>query len=744
LKKPNLLYLSPVSPTPNGTGLAKRAFNNLKALSDSYHLYLLVMPPGRKDCHLHPEVVRLCRKLKKIPLHPLRDFRLCIEILIKKSMKFLRIRTNFRPQEWDSYSRKRIGRGQKAFSGVDFSVIHVFRMYMIPVLESFLMDFAGSVQVDLDDLESDTRIDIARVCRLNGLVEAAADGERQGKFYREKEQQLLQRFGRIFVGSAQDKDLILSRYGHPRVEVLPNIIEAPESEDCQGMNSSPVRFLICGNFRYYPNLDGLDHFVKRILPTINESAPADFLVDVVGPGLKGKLKRQVKRTRRIMYHGQVPDMSPYVARANAVLVPIRSGGGTRIKILEGFAYGKTVISTLKGAEGLPVEHNRHILLAERAEDFAGHCLRFLADPRRWEQIGENGRTLVSTLFTPERIKKVLCLPLSDQGPESARRVLDGEPIDVVYTWVDGATEEFSGALNKELIREGLPPARGWSHRYRDNQELRYSLRSLEKHAPWAGHVYLVTNGQVPPWLRLDHPRLSLIDHRSIFPDEGCLPSFNSNAIELCLHRIPGLSKRFLYLNDDQFFGWRSSRSDFITAAGGIRFFQEAVIISKLDAAKSELNRSYIHTQNVLRKIVGKNLHLFLPAHTPQLYDREILERLEHLLEVEFRKTRGNRLRSGHDVVLRILFFYYLLESSGPVPAGHQSVPLGRGSTEFTFWMLDRNFIKSCKIFIHMLVRRPKFFCVNDDVDSAVRIHPLHVLFRLFLRVYFPRRSSFEK
>ena len=77
-------------------------------------------------------------------------------------------------------------------------------------------------------------------------------------------------------------------------------------------------------------------------------------------------------------------------------------------------------------------------------------------------------------------------------------------------------------------------------RFTDNEELRYSLRSLEKYAGWVRHVYLVTNGQIPYWLNMDCPKLTLVTHQEIFKNTSALPTFSSPAIESNLHRIPGM------------------------------------------------------------------------------------------------------------------------------------------------------------------------------------------------------------
>ena len=111
-----------------------------------------------------------------------------------------------------------------------------------------------------------------------------------------------------------------------------------------------------------------------------------------------------------------------------------------------------------------------------------------------------------------------------------------------------------------------------ANRFRDNDELRFSLRSVWRFAPWARHVFIVTNGQVPHWLNLQHPRLTLVSHAELYPNRSHLPTFSSPSIECHLHRIPGLSSHYVYLNDDVLLGNEVWPDDFFTSSGGQRVF----------------------------------------------------------------------------------------------------------------------------------------------------------------------------
>jgi hypothetical protein len=210
------------------------------------------------------------------------------------------------------------------------------------------------------------------------------------------------------------------------------------------------------------------------------------------------------------------------------------------------------------------------------------------------------------------------------GNYNADHLMAYEPIDVVYTWVNGSDEKWlskkrqyiktkvisisdsgngssplpvmsSGhgttsnrtlpepAKNETLISQGfnstqIPGDNGTDtnvdadvNRYRDSGELRYSIRSLVKYAPWIRRIYLVTDNQIPNWLNLENDRIKVVSHEEIFPNRSHLPVFSSPAIEAHLHRIPGLSNKFIYFNDDVFLGAPTSPEDFTSVMGIQKF-----------------------------------------------------------------------------------------------------------------------------------------------------------------------------
>lgn len=191
--------------------------------------------------------------------------------------------------------------------------------------------------------------------------------------------------------------------------------------------------------------------------------------------------------------------------------------------------------------------------------------------------------------SPATTAELLQLPVLDAsniGNVRAADYMAYGPIDVVYTWVNGTDPRWKAEKEywhkhwiASLTGQPLPEKPEDTHRvkgsdtanadnrFRDNEELRYSLRSLEKYAPWVRHIYVVTDGQVPSWLNLASPKLRIVKHSEIFANQSHLPVFSSPAIEWSLDNIPGLSDAFLYFNDDVFLGSHVRPEDFVSQTG---------------------------------------------------------------------------------------------------------------------------------------------------------------------------------
>jgi hypothetical protein len=320
-----------------------------------------------------------------------------------------------------------------------------------------------------------------------------------------------------------------------------------------------------------------------------------------------------------------------------------------------------------------------------------------------------------------------------------------EAIDIVYTWVDGGDPLFISERKRFAGQPGscdITDAYQDNH-FRDNGELLYSLRSVEKFAPWVGRIYIVTNGQVPAWLNTDCERISVVTHKQIFSDPNHLPVFNSNAIESQIHRIPGLSRRFLYMNDDLFLCRPVYRTGYINSGAGQNFFFDAIPLHEDSRTGSVHDRAYAYTQMVAKQFNPVTAKRYLPSHCPQIYDREILFHLEELFPDAFCETASHRFRDPKDIVLRILYFIYILETPEQ-NNGHKAITLQNHSDEYMFLMLNRRMLPPVRSLIAAYRRRPRFLCINDDIEERGRGGMTGLACRELLKRLFPRKSGFEK
>jgi hypothetical protein len=289
--------------------------------------------------------------------------------------------------------------------------------------------------------------------------------------------------------------------------------------------------------------------------------------------------------------------------------------------------------------------------------------------------------------------------------------LDLGPIDVVYTWVDGSDPGWRATRDRHRGGGSLPSS-DIDERFADRGELRASLRSLDLYAPWVRRVFLVTAGQRPAWLDPSEPRLTVVDHEEIFPDPAVLPTFNSHSIEACLHRIPGLAARFLYLNDDVLFGREVTPHD-VYSSGGLALVRPSAGglydgRPTTDAIPTDW-ASYNATR-LLERDLGYRPRTKL-AHTPYPQLREVVEELEDRYPSEFAATRAARFRSRTDqAVPSFLAPHYGIATGRAVEVPVTSEDYVFANTGHDHWPKRRDDIRA---------RRPRFYCLNSSRHRAI-------------------------
>ena len=216
------------------------------------------------------------------------------------------------------------------------------------------------------------------------------------KVRREELEEWRSRDGVTFT-SIPDRDRALSRVPSLRSAVVPNAVDLSAFEPREAdppADGATVMFF--GINDYYPNTDGLLFLLRNIWPRIASSHPRARL-KIVGPRPTPEILAY--RSDRIEVAGRVEDLRLHIASAAVMVVPLRLGGGTRLKVLEAMAMGKPIVSTVIGAEGIAAVHDEHLLLADEPEQFAAAVGGLLDDPDRGAQLGRRGRALVSERYS---------------------------------------------------------------------------------------------------------------------------------------------------------------------------------------------------------------------------------------------------------------------------------------------------------------------------------------------------------
>lgn len=312
------------------------------------------------------------------------------------------------------------------------------------------------------------------------------------------------------------------------------------------------------------------------------------------------------------------------------------------------------------------------------------------------------------------------------------------PIDLVYTWVDGDDPEWVASKNatlRQLDRNDHPVDAHGPSRYQHHDELRYSLRSVAQFADFVRHIFIVTDGQVPPWLNTEHEGVTVVDHREIFPGDEYLPTFNSHAIECRLHHIRGLAEHYLYLNDDFLFGRPVNAQQFFHSNGMTKFFLSPALIGSDGPSHSgrSVDAAAANTKRVVYERFGRVASQKV-KHAPYPQRRSVVFEMEEVLNEEFRSTAASAIRAPDDVAVpSSLFHYYAYLTGRAVPAKLSSRYVSLGH-------------RGLRRRLRALRRRESFdtVCLNDSIDAhaADRERRRRVMER-FMETYWPTKSPFE-
>jgi glycosyltransferase involved in cell wall biosynthesis len=360
--RPRLLFLSPCTPDPKGTGWEQRAYALLRAYRRVADIDLWFVPTAdNPDLVRTPTLPELCRSVTTFHPAVLND-------------------------ERSGLREKLVGHLSQA------AIVHVFRLWEL---------VAGlghpCIVWDIDELPWPVRAPERNVGL--GPMPGGAHEQARAAFARTA------RKCRVVFGCSRLEE----PPGGARYVVIPNVAAVAARVDAPPA-ALPPRLLFVGNFNFRPNSDALTFFRHMVLPILDRIAPATEVLAVgrspVAEDARASMA-QLQRDGRLAFAFDVPDCTPFYAGAAACIAPLRFGGGTRVKIIESFAHGCAVVSTAKGCEGLEVEHGRHLLVADAADDFAQGCAGLLRDPSLRKRIADAAYEFVGREHSQEVVDRTI-------------------------------------------------------------------------------------------------------------------------------------------------------------------------------------------------------------------------------------------------------------------------------------------------------------------------------------------------
>jgi polysaccharide biosynthesis protein PslH len=205
------------------------------------------------------------------------------------------------------------------------------------------------------------------------------------------------RYDRVLAVSDADRDLMQDAYGAIGVQVVPTGVDLDFFTPDPSAARDPHRIVFTGSMDWMPNQDGIEFFLDRVFPRILGRVP-DATLDIVGRSPPAWLTARAAREDAVQVTGYVHDIRPWLQRAAVAVVPLRVGGGTRLKIYEALAMETPVVSTTVGAEGLPLQDGEELLLADEPALFADAVARILEDPDRRRELGCRAAARVRSEF----------------------------------------------------------------------------------------------------------------------------------------------------------------------------------------------------------------------------------------------------------------------------------------------------------------------------------------------------------
>lgn len=375
---------------PLNTGGRLRSFHMIRELSESHELTVLTTHSPSQDPEELARQLPACRRVRSVPYRPAK----------KNSARFLLalLRSWLTPMPvvvFKSRVRALQAEVERSLEAGGYDLVVADFLFAVPNVpfgnETPVLCFSHNVEYMIwKRLEATERRWAHRLLLRH-----------EWRKMRRYELAACRRAALTVAVSEQDRDQLAEGSDPDRLRAIPTGVDLDYFQVGDRKEELAREIVFCGSMDWHPNEDAMLYFMDAILPLLRASLD-DLSVTIVGRNPTEAL-RTAADAAGVQVTGTVPDVRPYMQRAAVNIVPLRVGGGTRLKIYEALAMGKAVVSTHVGAEGLPLVEGEHILRADDPADFARNVLALLRDPARREAMGDAGRALMEHRFSWSRV-----------------------------------------------------------------------------------------------------------------------------------------------------------------------------------------------------------------------------------------------------------------------------------------------------------------------------------------------------
>jgi polysaccharide biosynthesis protein PslH len=368
-----LLFLAPVVPSDHGNGLAMRAGFFLDAYSRLFDVDLAVLP--LMDASDDADTFARARvRQMTILQRPRVDTHFSLVMAMREPTARLSAFRGYGRPSLASFSTEVVLPALSEWTDIgDYDVVHVSRLYLARLTEAWTASaFPRRPRLVIDCDEDDARV-YRRIAALGGSQESARWAHAEADAFARLARELLPRFDLAFAATAADKQSLAA--AAKRIEVIPNV--APRGSRLSRVRRHHTRtILFVGTMGYAPNDDGARWLVTRVWPRLRRAFRSPLRLLIVGRNPSPSLRR-LSRGHDIIVTGAVRDVGVYYRQADLAVIPVRAGGGSRIKLLEAAAWRIPIVSTRLGAEGVAFHPGCELLLADDTGEFARACAAVL-------------------------------------------------------------------------------------------------------------------------------------------------------------------------------------------------------------------------------------------------------------------------------------------------------------------------------------------------------------------------------